>query len=229
MNTYRTFSEEEQEDAIKLARGLIPDDAELVLLSFTGGRAFGWGHERHDIDVHGFFVKEDWFFKCHSMLDGFDMTLTNVKSVDNPDIRWKRWKQYYDKSNPIYVHDDFDFWEDFMSKCKPEYVKTIFPYDLELQMARMDLQFRARSALHTYKEMMIAHNYLENQEIETNIVDNINEKPSYQYEGLKQCATKYRDRENIDLDESLIRGELDEMYDRLEESLIEHTDYKNES
>lgn len=228
MHTYRTFDEERQQEAIDLAKELVPEDAEVALLSFTGGRAFGWGHENHDIDVHGFFAKEDWFFKCHSQLERFDMTLTNIESLSDPEIRLRRWKQYYDKSNPIYIHDDFDFEGDFISKCSPEKVSHIFPFDVKLQKSRMDLQFRARSALHTYKELMIAHYYLEQSEIETNIVDVINEHPDYQYEGLNQCVRKYRDRENIELDEELIRSEIDEMFDRVGQSLERHTDYEYE-
>ena len=226
MYSYPTLTEEEQEEVIELQKDLLPDDAELVLLSFTGGRAFGWGHDKHDIDVHGFFAKPDWYYKCHSQLQGIDMTVTNIQSIEDPNIRWRRWKQFYDKSNPIYVHDDFDFEEDFISECTPEHVKNIFPFDLDLQFARMENQFIARSALHTYKEMMIPHYFLEEGIIETNIVDEINENEQYDYPGLRQCVRKYKDREDIDLDEELIKSELREMRERLKNSLIEHTDWK---
>lgn len=215
MYSYPTLTEEDEEKAIKQAKSKIPDGAELVLLSFTGGRAFGWGGEHHDIDFHGFFAyDEDWFFKCHSMGDGnFDMTLQNVNSVEEPEIRWGRWKQYYDKSNPVYTHDNFDFEKDFIDNCKPEYVQHIFPYDLHLQFARMDIRFQIRSALHTYKEMLIPLYYLHEGEIETDIVNVINEHPDFQYEELSKCAEKYKHRSSdVQTNENKIKDELEEIY-----------------
>ena len=32
-------------------RGILPDNSEILLLSFTGSRAFGWGAECYDIDI----------------------------------------------------------------------------------------------------------------------------------------------------------------------------------
>ena len=221
MYSYSTLTDEEKENAISVAKELIPEKAELVLLSFTGGRAFGWGGNHHDIDIHGMFAyDDDWFFKCHSNNNGYDMTLQNVYSVEEPELRWGRWKQYYDKSNPIYTHEEFDFESDFMDKCKPKYIDHIFPHDLHLQFSRYDLQPTIRSALHTYKEMLIPLYYLETGEIESNVIDIINTHPSFRYEELSACGEKYKNREsNESIDHSKVRGELEEIYWRLAEEL----------
>lgn len=226
MYSYPTLPKEEQDRAAEVAKDMLPEEAELVLLSFTGGRAFGWGGEHHDIDIHGFFAYEDnWFFKCHSSNRGFDMTLQNVYDVDEPEIRWGRWKQYYDKSNPVYVHEDFDFEEDFIDQCEKKYVRHVFPYDLHLQFSRADVQFRTRSALHTYKEMLIPIYYIEQDEIETNVINVINEHPDFQYKELNKCAAKYsREDESVNPDEEKVRDELEEIYWRLAEHMVDIDD-----
>lgn len=228
MYSYPTLNEEDKKKAVEVAKDLIPDDAELVLLSFTGGRAFGWGGEHHDIDIHGMFAYDkEWFFKCHSNTRGFDMTLQNVYNSNSPELRWGRWKQYYDKSNPIYTHEDFDFEEDFIDQCKPEYVQNVFPYDLNLQFARCDINFNTRSSLHTYKEMMIPLYYLITGEIESDIVNVINEHQEFRYEELSKCAEKYKHRESsVDINDNKVREEHEELYHRLREKLEQETDFE---
>jgi hypothetical protein len=215
MYSYPTLSDEKKQEAVDEAKEMLPEEAELVLLSFTGGRAFGWGGKHHDVDMHGFFAYDsDWFFKCHSMGDNhIDMTLQNITSVEEPELRWGRWKQYYDKSNPVYVHDDFEFEEDFINKCKPEYVQNIFPYDLHLQFSRLDVDFSIRSALHTYKEMLIPLYFLREGEIETDIVNVINEHADFQYEELSKCALKYsREDTSVTISQDAVWDELKEIY-----------------
>jgi hypothetical protein len=220
MYTYRTIDEEIKQEATSKAKNKLPEEAELVLLSFTGGRAFGWGGEHHDVDVHGFFAHDkDWFFKCHSMGD-YDMTLQNIYTVDEPEIRWGRWKQYYDKSNPIYTHPDFNFEEDFIDNCKPEYVQHIFPYDLHLQFSRLDVRYSIRSALHTYKEMLIPLHFLRSGEIETDIINVVNQKEQYQYEELSKCALKYsREDTSVNVSQDNVWDELKEIYWELAEEI----------
>lgn len=228
MYSYPTLKKEEEEEIVKTAKELIPDEAKLVLLSFTGGRAFGWGGDHHDIDVHGFFAYEDWFFKCHSRKGGFDMTLQNIESIEEPHLRWGRWKQYYDKSNPIYTHDDFGFEKDFINKCKLEYVKNIFPYDLHLQFSRLDVDFSIRSALHTYKEMLIPLYYFYTGEIESDVINIINEHPDFQWEELNNCALKYsREDTSVTISEEKVWKELEEIYWELAEEVDSVSDKLN--
>ena len=228
MYSLTNFEEEDQHKAVEVAKDMLPDEAEILLLSFTGGRAFGWGGTHHDLDIHGFFAHdEDWFYKCHSNTRGFDMTLVNAVSVEEPKLRWGRWKQYYDKSNPFYTHEKFDFEKDFINKCKPEYIQHIFPHDLELQFSRMDVNFSTRSALHTYKEMMIPLYYLETGVIESDVIGIINEHEAFGYEELSKCGEKYKTRDgSIQIDEQEVRNELEELYHRLANRLEEETDYE---
>lgn len=226
MNTYRLFPEERQQAAIDNALDTLPDHVELAQLSFTGSRAFGWGDEQSDIDLRGFIVGEDWFNKCHGNFGtNFDMTLKNIRSMSEPDIPYQRWKVYYDNSNPIYIHDDFDY-EDFISTVSTQHIHHVYPYDLKVQMGRMDSRFSARNCLHTYKELMIPLHFIHNNHIETNIVA-INEFPQFQLEGVDICVKHYDTMGGGvgELPEDLIRREINELFDELGEEIPEREAY----
>lgn len=218
---YSGISEEEAEVTVQTVKEILPDDAELALLSFTGGRAFGWGNDHHDIDAHGLFVKEDWFRQCHTDRNGRDITVRNMDSFEDPRLETQRFKKYYDYSKPLFVHDEFDF-EGYMNTLEPSTIYHVFPYDIQLQLSRFEKAVSDRNALHSYKEMLIPLHFLRTGEIESNIVENINPKPAYQYEWLDKCAESYKYPEsNIDLDEDEIWEELDDIWDRLEEAMPE--------
>lgn len=220
MNTYRIFPEEKQEKAVEIGKKLVPEGGELVLLSYTGGRAFGWGMEYHDWDVHGWFAKpEGVYHKIHAAENGFDLTIRNIEDVEDPDIRYDRWKKYYDLSNPIYIHDDFDY-QDYYNHLEPEIISQIYPFDVRLQIARMEHQFHARSVLHTYKEMLIPLNYLYYDEIETNVLE-INKKPRFQFDGVVKADEAYSRHSNVDIKEykDLVWDEIQELFIALGEAI----------
>lgn len=221
MNTFRLLSKDDKEEITQTIKEYLPENTELALLSFTGSRAFGWGREdSSDIDVHGMFASDGgWFYKCHTRDFGnYDITLKNIKSLDDPEYDEYRWKQYYDMSNPFYINDDFDFYGDFMDDLCPEKVHNIYPYDVQMQRSRYDNGKSARNALHTYKEYMIALNYLWYDEVETNIVE-INEKDKFQLDGLQSAVDEYKTGD--DIDEATIEQDLDLLDNQLEQALPE--------
>jgi hypothetical protein len=223
MNTLRTFDEEDQQTAIDWVRDMLPEDVDLAMLSFTGGRAFGWGGENTDIDLRGFVAKEDWFNTLHGNPKMFDINLVNIESIEEPDIRYYRWKQYYDCSNPIYIHEDFDYYEDFIDHCEVEHIHHIYPYDLEVQIGRMDADFNARNSLHTYKEIMIPLYYIYTGEIESDVTQ-INEHEKFGLDGLMQCVENYGPYggQAKNIDEALVREEIDELAETLGDELPEY-------
>lgn len=216
MTDYRLFPEEQQERIIEIVQDMLPPEADLALLSYTGGRAFGWGNDRHDIDVHGFFASEEWpVRKLHADPEIFDTTVTNIKSLTDPEIRTRRWKNYYDKSKPIYVHPDFDYQGDFMDKVEKEHIEHVYPYDLKLQTSRLENSFTPRNALHTYKELLIPLHFLETGEVESDVTV-INDEGQWYLDGLRDCVRVYRDDASIELSEGEIWGEIDDLWDRLD-------------
>lgn len=219
MTDYRLFPEERQERIIEIVQEMLPEEADLALLSYTGGRAFGWGHDRHDIDVHGFFASEEWpVRKVHADPEIFDTTLTNIKSLTDPQIRTRRWKNYYDKSKPIYIHPDFAYHEDFMDNVQKTHIEHVWPYDLELQKSRLENSFTPRNALHTYKELLIPLHFLETGEIESDVTV-INEERGL--DGLNDAVRIYRDGATIELDDEQVWSEIDNLWQQLEQHMEE--------
>ena len=95
------------------------------------------------------------------------------------------------------------------------YIPFIFHdlYDLHLQFSRLDVDFSIRSALHTYKEMLIPLYFLREREIETDIVNVINEHADFQYEELSKCALKYsREDTSVTISQDAVWDELKEIY-----------------
>ncbi len=218
----RDFPLERQEDAIQVMEEALPDEGELALLSYTGGKAFGWGIDtKTDWDAKGFFVYPDWFYKCHvggniSLgMGGYDMTIFNITSFEDPRIRYRRWKLYYDCAQPFYIHDEFDYWSDFMDHVKPETIEHIYPHELQREQFRMELEMTGRSVSHCYKEHMIPLYFLETGKIES---DCIKINKHFDFDGFKQACEAYRGPNDV-LEWDVINDEIDWMFSEIAEQL----------
>lgn len=224
----RLFPEETQEEAIEMIRERLPDDAKLLHLAYTGGRAFGWGPENTDIDLRGFYVLDDWFTKCHIANNPFDGTIRNVYDVDNPDLFWQRWNMYYDWSKAFYLHDDWDY-DEFMSRCSPSRIQHAYPHNIDMQISRMEKNFQARSCCHSYKEILIPLHYLRTGEIEINITKLL-DGVDYGVEHFEDCRDTYM--ENLStrtgLERRPIVEEVHRLFEELGEELENRTDYEHE-
>lgn len=212
MTEYRLLDDETANDAVETVQSLLPDEAELALLSYTGGRAFGWGSDRHDYDFHGYIVNPGWFRKVHTDKGKYDITVRNIDAFEPPERTWPthRFKQFYDKSNPIHIHEKFDY-DEFMGQLEPSTIQNVYPHSIGSQMSRLEHNFSARTALHSYKEILIPLHYLRTGEVESNVVDNID----HDLPGMDACVSRYRDREAVDLPETLIHEELETLFDAL--------------
>lgn len=227
---HRLFPKTHRERALEIARNRLPDRAELAIVSHTGGRAFGWGTDKHDWDVHGFFVCDDWFRQVHSDKESYDMTLRNIDSFERPRWETRRFKQFYDKGGaPIFINEKFDY-EGWFEELTPETVLNVFPHATQLQLDRLHSQFNVRSACHTYKELMIPLHFLLNGDIEPNVVHKVNPHDDFQYDGLDACAECYGTnldlQDDFDYTEEMVWGEIHELWDRLEQQLVEQAGYE---
>lgn len=222
------FPEEKQEEAIEMIQERLPSEARLLHLSYTGGRAFGWGPENTDIDLRGFYELDDWFTKCHISNNPFDGTLRNVYDADNPDLFWQRFKMYYDWSKPFYLHDDWDY-NAFMSRLNPSRVKHVYPHSTDMQISRMEKNFQARSACHTYKELLIPLHYLRTGEVESNInklLDKNDYGVQYYWDARDTYMEHLSSRRGLDK-ESMLK-EVYWLFEELGWELEEQTDYEHE-
>lgn len=210
---------DEQKDAVERAKTYLPDDATLLQLSFTGSRAFGWGTERHDIDVRGFFEKEDWFNKVHAERE-HDLTMINVYDRDDPSLIFRRFKMYYDHRYAFYEHPDFR-WEDALKpRLDVDMVSNVYPQSMRSEIMELKAEFQIRTALHCYKEYLIALHYARTGEIEPDIVNRVNERDEYQLEGLQACAEWYSEHE-VEPDHDMVIEELESLDDQLEDELVD--------
>lgn len=232
VNTYRMIDEQTAEDAVELAYELLPDEAEVAVLAFTGSRAFGWGGDKHDYDIHGWFALDGWFRQCHTD-QRFDMTIRNIETLDMDGARLQdhQFNKYYDLSKPIYIHPEFDF-EDYQSRITPDHVLHVYPYNISTQVSRLENSFTIRSACHTYKEIMIPLYFLETGKIESNIVFDINTQPGYGYEWLDKIAKEYREPSGVAcqrwVDEEAVWDEIRELWERLTGEVLENTSWKSD-
>ncbi len=213
------LNDEERTKGIEMVKERLPEDADLALLCFTGSRAFVWANRRYDIDCRGFFADPGWFSTCHLGKDGYDMTLTNINSLEDPDINYDHWNTFVDTSKPFYINEDFDY-DNFRDHCTWENIKHAYPYNIRLQLKRLEAQWSIRSALHSYKEVMYPLHFLYYDFLEINVMK-INEKPEFQYDGLKPLRDSYFDPKGgrRDIDKDLVWNELEEMFDRIDEEL----------
>lgn len=223
-DSLRLFPVEKQREAIGVATSLLPDDADLVLLSYTGGKAFGWGTADTDWDIKGFFAKPDWFFKVHSggnmnLADGgaFDMTLINVHDVTDPNIRTGRWNLYYDLAQPFYINPEFDYRADFMDHVEPDTIEHIYPYSLRMERHRFEERRTPRAACHLYKEHVIPLYYLIVGEVESDVAE-INKHEAFRYDELDTAMSAYGEEFDA-IDGDAVLSDVTSMFDAIGERL----------
>lgn len=227
MTEYHNLTDEQAERAIDKVQRYLPDDAKLLQLSFTGGRAFGWGPDNTDIDMRGYFAKDDWFKTCHvaDTKDQHDFTLKNVYDIDNPEIVWRRWKHFYDFSKTVYINEKWDQ-EWYMNQVDVDSLTNEYPHSTKMQMNRMFDNFQARSVCHTYKEIMIPLHWLRTGEIESNVVK-LSERGEFDVDGLEQAATVYKETNakhtDEGIDKELVHRETKQLFNELGEELASQT------
>lgn len=197
---FEELSLKQGEKAVSLIKEKLPEDIELALHCFTGSRAFGWGSDHHDIDFRGFFVGKDWFDSLHLgehiKVGSYDMTIQNIESFQEPEIWFDSWNTYVDTTNPIFIHEDFDY-DDFRNHLEPENIVGCYPFNIENQLKKLEIEWTPRTALHSYKEVMYPLNYLWHEDMELNVMK-INKREKFRLEGLPPCREAYYNRNPFD-------------------------------
>ena len=209
---------EDVERIIKIVRDRLPEDAEIVILSFTGSRAFGWGSIYHDIDVRGIFAKKDWWDWVHIGIEKYDITLYELRHLFYC-VEHRYFPIYYDLAKPIYINPKFDY-KTFLKLLSAENIR-MHMYTIKLERQRFRLRRHARSALHCYKERLIPLYWLKTGKLEVNIwvlSDYFNLKYP------KILANAYANRKPVDVNWDEVEKELDELEMMLEEELKKRRD-----
>ncbi|MHC1624228.1 MAG: hypothetical protein ACXQTR_06550 [Candidatus Methanospirareceae archaeon] len=207
-NSVGTVPEDKKKEVIGLIRERLPERAEILLLSLTGSRAFGWADERYDYDIHGLFACDKYWDWVHLGKHAYDINLYELSHALF-DIKYQHFVIFMNFSNPFHLHPDFDY-EGLMSFCTLRAVKQM-EGNLRTQIQRFHFDKSPRTALHAYRIAMVALHYVETREFELNIY-RLNEKDGYGFtmlEKLKECYLKGRYR---DFDIKQVKKDLKFLY-----------------
>jgi len=210
--------EYEKKDVIELIQRLLPEGSEILCLSLTGSRAFGWGGKYYDIDVKGVFAFKDWWETLHWGKRLYDINLEELYHAFTS-IERKSWTFYEDLSRPFYLHPDFDY-ETMYTFCTAENVKQHMA-TIKMQQKRLEVWKNPRTALHCYRLLLVPLNFLRTGVIEIDVLK-INEE--FGYEELSAIAEAYKERRSYDVKWDNVYKDLDELMKMLESELEERKD-----
>jgi len=199
----------------RIVRERLPSGGEVLLLSLTGSRAFGWGSDFYDIDVRGFYALEGWFDTCHLGFLMFDINLEELGHVFMS-LKRRYWTIFEDTANPFYIHPDFDY-EGFRKLCSADNVRHHL-FSIRMEVAKFKLNPHLRSALHAYRLVLCPLYFLKTGVIQTD-VRKCNEEV-FGSSILPELCRAYATRQlGIELDVRRIQEELDTLLHMLEEEL----------
>lgn len=203
----------------ELIKSLIPDDAHILVLSFTGSRMFGWGGEHYDIDVRGIVGAKNWWSDAHHGERLYDVTIENLLHAMRRASSY--WTFFEDISNPFYIHPDFEY-DEMMTFCTAQNVKNHMG-TIRYQRAQLNTYQAVRTALHTYRLLMTPLYFLKEGKINVNMLE-VNKEPEFGFKQLEWLKDVYLHRISRPLDWPEIYRTLDELQVRLEGVLEDRTD-----
>jgi len=150
-----------KETVLKQIKEIMPDGI-VLHLSLTGSRAFGWGSDRFDYDVHGIFYRDNYWDWVHNGIEGIDLNLWELRHIFM-DIEYQHFEMFQNMANPIYSVID---WKEMLNLCCS---KACDEYSIILQYDHLRHHEHARTALHCYRVAMIRIHWLETRQFELNI------------------------------------------------------------
>jgi predicted nucleotidyltransferase len=198
----------------------LPSEGRILVLSLTGSRAFGWGGEGYDYDVHGIFVAKNYWEYVHTGEEGFDINLWEFSQIW-PLIEEQSFEAFMNFSNPFYIHPKFDY-RGFMRLCTAEAVKRK-RYDIEHQVREFEATKNPRAALHSYRILMVPIYFLKKKKFELNIFK-INNK-YYHFKEIEKLKAAYTRGEKgwnfkrVKKDLARLKKEYDRLCKKKEEKL----------
>jgi len=200
------MTQEEMEQAMTYVRERLPPGGEILFLSLTGSRAFGWGGTLYDRDVRFVFVpvEDEFWDTCHIGIHGYDIHGEEINHLFRR--MTERWTAYEDHSKAFWVNPKFDH-DKFMSFVGLNNV-TGHRHTVKMEVMKLRSAPAVRTALHCYRQHMEPIHFLRTEEIEINVLK-INEK--LKCECLDSLVEMYMTRKWKEIDYDPIFEELDQL------------------
>ena len=210
---------ETQEEILEREKEILPDNAEILLLSFTGSRAFGWGSKSYDIDIRlvAYIPGEYW----DTFHDGkyWDVNGETFKHFKNC-VKRNYWTTFEDMYYAFYLHPSWDH-DEFLSLCSIKNVKHHL-FTIRTQVVKAKMTRDTRTALHAYRLTMSPLHFLRTGELMPN-VRNINYLSDY----VDILADAYAIHRSPDVDWDSVIAELDFLYEELLNEVKKHKEPDN--
>lgn len=200
----------------ELVRGRLPERGKVLLLTFTGSRMFGWGGERYDIDARGIVACNDWWSDVHHGERLYDCTVENLPHALRRVTKY--WTFQEDLSEVFYCHPDFDV-ATMKTFTTAEQIKFHMG-SIKLQIGRLRVHQNPRTALHSYRVVLVPQNFLDTGEV---VIDTL-EIADGRYEQLGLLRDIYLHRINRDIDWGVVNNDLRGLLKKLEETLQTRAD-----
>jgi len=210
------WKEEHAPKIYELVRDRLPERGEILLLTYTGSRMFGWGGERYDIDCRGIVALKDWWSDVHHGERLYDCTVENLPHA----LRRvpKYWTFQEDLSEVFYCHPDFDV-ATMKTFTTAEQIKFHMG-SIKMQLARLSVSQEIRTALHNYRVVMVPQHFLDTGDVVIDVLK-INDG---KYEQIELLRDIYLHRINRTIDWDVVTADLKKLLKKLEETLSMRTD-----
>ena len=214
------LDKEQIQRIVDKTKEMLPSDAKLLWLSFTGSRAFGWGLKNFDYDIHGVYYKPGWFDYVHFGGNiggmGVDLNLHESEHVLRMAFFHPSFETLVNLTNPIYVEYE-DVYDLFMREIVSRISKLFFYRStVENQISWLKGYFHPRTALHTYRVLLQPIYYVRKRKIKHNIFEII-EELGLDLKGPYICREAYNEGYQVsDKEQKLVWEEINmlkKMYD----------------
>lgn len=200
---------------VKLIRSMLPQRSDIILLSHTGSRSYGWSDINYDYDVHGIYLAgRNWwdtlhaqptveyeelseeYKKRHITRAGIDLNMWSLWHLINIDLVYHHGEMIINLSNPFHTDGKIE-WSKILKCVSKEFFK---PENILHQIDYFRRDLHPRSALHSYRMILIPLYFKEKGVIKHNIFDIEDELGL----GLKyhcRCRDTYIGKANMDMQE----------------------------
>jgi len=200
------------------------DRARILILSHTGSRAFGWGDERFDVDVHGVFALKGYWDYVHSGEEGTDLNLHEMEHLVWIVLYYKSGEGVTNLFNPVYLDPGFKFSE-MLELVNEEFFRG---ETVEHELFRLHQYFHPRTALHAYRVMLVPIHFLVTRKPELNVF-RISEALGLGLRGIEMCREAYLSGKNLSEEgREIVWGELKRLLPMFYETKARYPGVKGE-
>jgi len=140
-----------------------------------------------DYDIHGLIKCHEFFDYVHSPRYGVDLNLYDITHLIEVDLEYRHGETITNLLNPIFIDQRFP-WRQLVEAIDPSFFHTNY---VETEILRLERYFHCRTALHTYRMMLVPTHLLKTRNPTLNIYKialDLN-KP---LEGIIKCTEYYR-------------------------------------